>query len=155
MTGADYNERSIAWCADHIPNIRFRVNKFLPPLPFEDELFDATYNFSVFTHLSQAAQKAWAAEMLRVLRPGGLLIASTHGDFFRDRLALDNEAARYADGETVEQSNYEEGKKWYLALHPPRYVRDELLKGFTDVRSVKIPDEYDLYQDIWVGRKPE
>lgn len=154
LTGTDCNDLSIAWCAGHIPGVAFVANAFMPPLPFADGSFNVAYNFSVFTHLSEPVQKAWAAEMSRILRPGGVLICSTHGDFYRDRLAVDREASRYADGELIIQTGYEEGKKWYLALHPPRYVRDELLMGFVKVESLKAPADFDMHQDIWVASKP-
>ena len=154
LTGADCNARSIAWCAQNIPGITFLVNDFLPPLALPDAAFDVAYSFSVFTHLSEPAQKAWSREMLRVLKPGGLLVSSTHGDYYRDRLAQSRDAARYADGQMVVQEGYEEGKKWYLALHPPRYVREELLAGFTDIRQAAVPPEAGLHQDLWVARKP-
>jgi SAM-dependent methyltransferase len=154
LTGTDYNANSIAWCSRHVPGINFAVNDFMPPLPFADASFDVAYNFSVFTHLSEPAQKAWAREMLRVLKPGGLLISSTHGDFYRDRLAQDNEAARYENGELIVQGHYEEGKKWFLALHPPRYVREDLLAGFTDVRTIAVAEESNLHQDLWIASKP-
>ena len=59
-------------------------------LPFQDESFDAVHTVSVFEHL----RKPWraAAEIVRVLRPGGVLFCSVpfaypiHGspyDFFR------------------------------------------------------------------------
>ena len=155
LFGTDCNARSIAWCKAHIPDVEFDVNGFMPPLAFPDNTFDAVYNFSVFTHLSLEAQKAWAAELLRVLRPGGLLAMSTHGDFYRNRLAADAESERYERGEVVVQGNYEEGKKWFLALHPPRFVRETLLAGFDKIRAIKIPDGFDLHQDIWTGSKPE
>jgi 2-polyprenyl-3-methyl-5-hydroxy-6-metoxy-1,4-benzoquinol methylase len=34
---------------------------------------------SIFTHLDEADQFSWLAEISRLLRPGGVLIASTHG----------------------------------------------------------------------------
>ena len=155
LTGTDANERSIAWCERYIPGVTFATNAFLPPLAFADASFDATYNFSVFTHLSEPAQKAWSLEMLRVLKPGGLLICSTHGDWYRNRLAKQREVTRYDDGQTIIQAGYEEGKKWYLALHPPRYVRDELLRGFTNVHMATIAPGSNLHQDIWIASKPE
>ncbi len=155
LTGTDYDARGIAWCARHIPGIAFAVNAFQPPLPFAGESFDVAYNFSVFTHLSETTQKVWALEMHRVLKPGGLLICSTHGDFYRDRLATDHEASCYGKGELVIQSGYEEGRKWFLALHPPRFVRDELLAGFTNIRAVTPAPGSDLHQDIWIASKPE
>jgi SAM-dependent methyltransferase len=154
LTGTDVNARSVAWCAAHVPGASFLPNGFLPPLPFPDASFDVTYNFSVFTHLSVPSQLAWARELYRVLRPGGLLVCSTHGDVYRARLAQRDEAAAYDAGEVVVQERYDEGKKWYLALHPPRYVRDTLLAAFTDVRAIAVPPEAGLSQDLWSARKP-
>jgi len=48
-----------------------------PPSPFAPGYFDLVYAYSVFSHLSEAAHRAWLADIHRVLRPGGLLIATT------------------------------------------------------------------------------
>lgn len=149
LTGSDCNARSIAWCSRHIPGIDFCLNGFLPPLPFADETFDVTYNCSVFTHLSAASQRAWSAELRRVLKPGGLLICSTHGNNY-----YPSEAARFNDGGLVVRDGYEEGKKWFLAIHPPSYVQNTLLAGFSDVRAVHVPPEAGFLQDLWLARKP-
>ncbi len=154
LTGADYNPRSIEWCTRNIPGIEFTVNQFEPPLPFSSASFDVTYNFSVFTHLSKVAQLAWAAELLRVLKPGGLLVCSTHGDLYSRRLAKAEEALRYNKGELVVQGGYAEGKKWFLALHPPKYVFETLLAGFTDIQAITLPAEAGIGQDLWSARKP-
>jgi SAM-dependent methyltransferase len=155
LTGTDYNARSVAWCSQHIPGVSFAVNDFNPPLPFADATFDVTYNFSVFTHLSASSQLAWARELHRVLKPGGLLVCSTHGDYYRTRLARNREAASYDKGRVIVQERYDEGKKWYLALHPPSYVRQTLLSVFTDVRAVAVPAQAGLAQDLWSARKPQ
>jgi SAM-dependent methyltransferase len=154
LTGTDVNARSIAWCAENIPNVDFAVNGFMPPLPFADDTFDAGYSYSVFTHLAEPAQRAWARELLRVLKPGGLLICTTLGDHYRERLAHRGETARYRQGQMVIQDGYEEGKKWFLALHPPSYVREKLLVEFTDVRAMEVPLESLLEQDLWSASKP-
>lgn len=153
LFGTDYNPRTIAWCQRHLPEVTFALNGLMPPLPFAEGSFDAAYNFSVFTHLSEAAQLAWAGELRRVLKPGGVLVSSTHGDFYRNRLASGNDAQRYDAGELVVQDRYEEGKKWFLALHPPRYVREVLLAGFQQVDQVTPGAASNLRQDLWVARK--
>jgi len=41
-----------------------------------------------------------------------------------------------------------------LALHPPHYVRTQLLAAFTDVHTIAVPPEANLRQDLWIARKP-
>ena len=73
------------------PRGRFQETGPYPPLPFPDAYFDLVVAYSVFTHLEREVQKAWLAEMRRVLAPSGLLLATVHGEFaalfaFPDRL---------------------------------------------------------------------
>lgn len=153
-TGSDYNPESIAWCRAHLPDITFAENALNPPLPFASASFDAVYNFSVFTHLSEAVQLAWAAELRRVLRPGGLLICTTHGEAYRYLLSSAEEQQRYAAGLPVEQGNYAEGRKWFFAIHPEAFVRGHLLAGYEAVQRVPVRPEDGVLQDVWTARKP-
>jgi glycosyltransferase involved in cell wall biosynthesis/SAM-dependent methyltransferase len=153
LTGSDYNERTVAWCREHLPGMDFVTNGAFPPLPFPDEQFDVVYTFSVFTHLSEEAQIAWAGELERVLKPGGLLICSTHGDHYRHLLTREDEVLRYDQGQVVVQTGYPEGKKWFLAIHPPRFVRERLLGGFEDVQLAEPAADSGMLQDLWVARK--
>jgi hypothetical protein len=89
-----------------------------------------------------------------VLKPGGRLICSTHGDHYRYLLTGRDEIARYEAGRIVVQGGYEEGRKWFFALHPPRAVETELLQDFEDVRRVAPVPDARLFQDIWVATKP-
>lgn len=79
LHGADVNPAHVAWCADHLPPIRFATTAPRPPAPYADCSFDGIWCLSVFTHLDEAASDAWRAEMARLLVPGGLLIATLHG----------------------------------------------------------------------------
>jgi SAM-dependent methyltransferase len=154
LTGSDYNPATINWCRDHLPGIDFALNGLAPPLPFPDDSFDAVYNFSVFTHLSQDMHRDWTAELHRVLRPGGLMIATTHGDHYRYLLTQRREAEAYDRGEIVTQSRFAEGKKWYFAIHPPAWVRSHLLAAFERVEQVRPGPDARMTQDVWLGFKP-
>ncbi|MEM6455851.1 MAG: class I SAM-dependent methyltransferase [Acidobacteriota bacterium] len=79
LAGCDVDRRSVDWCARHLPFVAVQANAPAPPLPYDDGVFDAVYAISVFTHFDRADQRRWADEMARVLRPGGVLIASTMG----------------------------------------------------------------------------
>lgn len=154
IIGADYNPESTAWCKAHLPGIRFVENALNPPLPLAEASVDVVYNFSVFTHLSEAVQLAWAQELQRVLKPGGLLICTTHGDNYRHLLSTLAEQRAYAAGRSVDQGQYREGRKWFLAIHPPAYVREQLLAGWQGVAQVPTEPGDGMLQDVWMARKP-
>jgi len=79
--GCDIDPEAIAWCSEHLrPGTFSRIEPW-PPTPYKDETFDLVIAYSVFTHLARDVQKAWLAEMKRIIAPGGLFLASTHGDF--------------------------------------------------------------------------
>jgi SAM-dependent methyltransferase len=56
---------------------RFDLIDPFPPTQIPDNAFDVIYAYSVFSHLSEAAHLAWLAEFRRILKPGGLVIATT------------------------------------------------------------------------------
>ena len=55
-------------------NVEF-VEATVPPLPFADESFDCVVSFQVIEHIRR--DKAFVAEVHRVLKPGGRFIVST------------------------------------------------------------------------------
>jgi ubiquinone/menaquinone biosynthesis C-methylase UbiE len=61
---------------------QIRLTGLEPPLPYEDSMFDLVTAFSVFTHTPFDRQAAWIAELWRIIRPGGCIVASVH-DFSR------------------------------------------------------------------------
>ena len=50
-----------------------------PPTPLSAATFDVVFSYSVFSHLPEALHERWVAEFHRILRPGGLVIATTWG----------------------------------------------------------------------------
>jgi SAM-dependent methyltransferase len=75
--GVDVDRRQIAWAAERLAG-RFAVVPKLPPTALAAGTFDVVFTISVFTHLDEGPQEAWLAELARLLRPGGLLLATTH-----------------------------------------------------------------------------
>ncbi|MEW8606637.1 MAG: class I SAM-dependent methyltransferase [Candidatus Thiodiazotropha sp.] len=79
--GSDIDDEAIAWCRGELSYVgEFVTNKAMPPLPFEDNLFDMVYSISVFTHLPETMQFAWLEELKRVTRSDGILLLTTHGE---------------------------------------------------------------------------
>jgi ubiquinone/menaquinone biosynthesis C-methylase UbiE len=56
-------------------------------LPHDDQSLDIVYAYSVFTHLPEHIQDLWLADIQRVLRPGGLFIATVEPPRFLDHFA--------------------------------------------------------------------
>jgi SAM-dependent methyltransferase len=79
LFGCDIDRDAIRWCRDNLPFATFAVNEVDPPLPYDEAWFDAVYAVSVFTHFPPDQQPRWAAEMARVIKPGGLLAVSSVG----------------------------------------------------------------------------
>lgn len=78
LCGCDIDTEAIAWCRENIPG-QFAVSPLYPPLPYPDGSFDAVLAMSVMTHLPRRTQRRWLQDLARVLRPGGVLLASVHG----------------------------------------------------------------------------
>jgi SAM-dependent methyltransferase len=81
LTGCDIDAQAIAWAQANLPEVaRFVCNTSEPPTPMPDAGFDLVYSVSLFTHLDERMQDAWLAEIARLLKPGGHLLATTHGE---------------------------------------------------------------------------
>ncbi|MEY2430364.1 MAG: hypothetical protein QOC92_89 [Acidimicrobiaceae bacterium] len=151
--GTDYNPMSIKWCNEHIPDVTFRLNALEPPLPFDDGAFDCLYSFSVYTHLPPALQRRWLDENLRVVRPGGIVIMTLHGDSYRRRL-VDTELETYDATGIVVRAGVSAGGPWYTTYQRPDQVERELLNGLDVIRRETYPDTGIVLQDVWAVRKP-
>jgi SAM-dependent methyltransferase len=79
--GCDIDPEAIAWCSNNLQPGSFSRIEPWPPTPYKDSTLDLVIAHSVFTHLAREVQKAWLAEMKRIIIPGGLFLASTHGEF--------------------------------------------------------------------------
>jgi SAM-dependent methyltransferase len=78
MTGIDVDAEAIRWCARNLEG-RWQTIAPSPPTDLPGQAFDLVYAVSVFTHLDEERQRAWIAELHRLLRPAGLLIVTTLG----------------------------------------------------------------------------
>ncbi|MCU1258748.1 MAG: putative methyltransferase type 11 [Bryobacterales bacterium] len=151
LVGLDFNRDTITWCRANFSNIDFRQNDLRPPLPLDSGSVDALYCISVFTHLSEEMHFAYAEELQRVLRPGGLVIATAHGDRYRDRL-LPDEARRYDAGELVCRGKTQEGKRMFASFHSPSFMRQRLFRQFDVLEHDFSSSATGFHQDDWVAR---
>jgi len=152
--GSDYNERLVGWCAANLSFVTASVNGLAPPIQYEDGQFDLVYAISVFTHLPHDLERAWIDELSRITAPGGLLLLTTHGDSYADRLDAD-ERETYDSGEPVVRWPGVAGSNLCTTFHPESYIRTRFAQGFELLEHT--PDGGTVgsrQQDLVVFRKP-
>jgi 2-polyprenyl-3-methyl-5-hydroxy-6-metoxy-1,4-benzoquinol methylase len=154
ICGTDYNPHLIEWCRANLPFGHFQVNRLAPPLNYIDAEFDLVYALSVFTHLTETLQFQWMNELSRLVKPGGYLMLSTHGERYRHRLTR-AERERFAAGELVVKNNIRApGSNTCSAYHPMAFVRDRLAGGLQLVDFIPEGARGNPNQDLYVLRKP-
>lgn len=151
--GTDYNPALINWCKNNLKFAEFRVNELSGPLPYDAESFDFIYVFSVFTHLSEPLQFFWINELSRVLRPGGHLYFTTHGEHYVANLKRE-ERERFLGGEMVLRDEERSGENICAVFHPVNYVQQTLARDLIVVDFVPGGDQSDSPHDVHLVRKP-
>ncbi len=162
LFGCDVNEACATWCRENLDFADVRHTALEPPLPYPEQSFDLVVAISVFTHLSRPLQVAWARELMRVLRPGGVALITTCGlgtladvlaltRWNRRELALLGASAPFfcfaeGDGSDIE------GQREVIALHS----LDAAVRIFSPLRLAFHADISGLAagQDISVFVKP-
>ena len=149
--GCDYNPELVRWCQRNLPFMKVKTNQLAPPTPYDSGSFDVVYALSVFTHLPESLQRAWAAELRRILRPGGVLLLTTLGARFTERLSAERRA-EFEAGRIVVQRPRLAGENLCIAIHPEPYVRQDLLADFS-VLTVADCSSDGMFQDAYVARR--
>lgn len=141
--GVDVDEEAIAWCRRSLPGATFFQNQPKPPLPYPDRHFDVIYCLSVFTHLDEAMQDLWLAELSRLLVPGGVVLLTVHSDLAAEILDAAGQATLQTAGFVHRRSRKLRGivPDWYhTTFHSRDYIVQRLAPRFEDVRYETVPD---------------
>jgi SAM-dependent methyltransferase len=77
LYGVDTDAIAIASCEQTMPHGTYAEIGSHPPIKFPSDSFDVIYAYSVFSHLPRSLHLAWVRELARILKPGGLFMAST------------------------------------------------------------------------------
>lgn len=135
MHGCDIDRPSVDWINEHLnPPIQAFASDVLPPLDKPDAHYDLVWVVSVFTHLTDSWSR-WLLELHRVLRPGGLLLATFMGQGISEAIA----------GESWEEDRVgmlvlKPGQSWDLGgpmvLHSPWWLRAHWGRAFEIVDVV-------------------
>ncbi|MDQ3587049.1 MAG: methyltransferase domain-containing protein [Actinomycetota bacterium] len=150
LCGVDQDMEAIAWIRSELPFVETAVGGPLPPLPLPEGSFDLTIVFSVFTHLDEAYQDAWLAELRRLTRPGGLVVATVHGmskweairsGHMAGEPGLEQMAAEFAGRGFLHWTGDDWGAffpdYYHTSFHREDYIRDRWARWFDVVDVVE------------------
>jgi SAM-dependent methyltransferase len=153
LFGCDYNRKLIAWCRRNLSFAEFGINQPEARLHYDDRSFDFVYALSIFTHFTEAQHVFWSNELRRVLRPGGYLLLTTHGNYFEQHIP-EHLKTRFQNGELVVVRPDRAGQNICAAYQPEKYVRDTLARGWEVIDFVEQGAMGNYPQDVYLLRKP-
>ncbi len=158
LHGTDIDGEAIAWLREHCGGMAtYSVCPPDPPTEHDDDAFDFAFGISVMTHLPEEMQLAWLAELSRIVRPGGYVMLTTHGEHhYRRVLDASQLAALEQYGFLYVRSGYGRSVSlpefYETAFHTHAYIRNRWSQYF-EVVDVQPPAARE-HQDTVLLRVP-
>lgn len=152
LTGADIDNDNLNWCREHLPFASYVHLPLRPPSSLPESSFDLVLGVSIFTHLPEALQFEWLAELVRVSAPGAILLMSVHGPTI-DAMSGSVEHGQIVrrlgiiDGPSHDLDDILEDTSYYrTAHHSHEYIRREWSRYFdiVDILPACIGNVQDL-----------
>ncbi len=141
LVGIDVNPEMIEICRRDNRWSRFEVVAPSGPTAFPDKAFDLVFSFSVFSYFSEAMHLRWLEEVHRILRPGGLFIATTRPRDFIEQSMLDRIRRPLSSHPDAIAGMFADTPRWLAAYDEGRYCY-EPLPGMVDWGEACIPKAY-------------
>ncbi|TFV87772.1 class I SAM-dependent methyltransferase [Blastococcus sp. CT_GayMR16] len=140
LFAADVDPEMTALVNVSLPGINALTVAPVPPTVLADGSMDVAVAFSVFSHLSGPAHAAWARELARLVRPGGVVVITVIGEEFLDLVEGSQAAVAGGDSDGFTAS--------VAAVFPDvaavraRFRADEVQFGATGGGGVRTRDYY-------------
>lgn len=155
--GTDIDAEAVRWADENLGGTFVPCGQE-PPLPYRDAQFDLIVNLSVFTHLLERHQHLWLAELRRVLKPGGTMLATTHGQHAGRWMFPDPKAfaeifrTGFFDGIPDPGLQHVASSAYYRSTFQSYEWTKRTFGGYFDLLSFT-EGGMNCFQDIWVMRK--
>ena len=150
----DIDKHKIEWNKAHCSDIDFSLISYVPPTCFATAQFDLIYGISVFTHIDILSQDNWLKELLRILKPTGVLLITTQGEFYRNRLTASQKKRLDKTGFYTQQYS-KQGHRMMSSFQLPDHFKEMLSPYFIvkEFYSGKTHPERMGGQDLWILQK--
>jgi SAM-dependent methyltransferase len=169
LVGVELRRASVDWCRAHLRG-DYHYGTIEPKLDLPDGAVDLAVALSLFSHFTRTSNLAWFKELVRVCRPGGLILATTHGPFSLSVIARSAEHQRSFFMTGAQARGYLRGlhdKEFQLHVPPPEWsaaleVGPDYAQAFLTGAFVErewepyarvlgcVPARLFLFQDVWV-----
>jgi SAM-dependent methyltransferase len=148
LHGVDTSGEALQRAASRNPCARYRVCSE-HSLPFDSGKFDAAFAACVLHHVRPEKRVAFASELRRVVRPGGVVVVFEHNPlnpFTRiavSRCEFDDDAillGRHAAGELLERAGLRPVERRYIVFFSRGEARVRAVEGY--LREVPLGAQY-------------
>lgn len=157
--GCDIDGENVAWCVSNLADGNFSCIDMMPPTKYPDNAFDLIIGISVLTHLTHEAERAWAHELARVLRPGGVAIMTVHGSSGFSRILNDQSLSellklgRFDAERDNRLDSVLDDREYYRATYHTGAAAASIFEGHLDFVA-SVPAANALVQDFLILMKP-
>ncbi|GLK83935.1 class I SAM-dependent methyltransferase [Ancylobacter defluvii] len=133
--GVDIDGRHINWIKSSLNHVEAHHTRPAEPLPLAGQSFDTVISISVFSHLCEADQLLHLADLSRLVRPGGYLFLSVHGQRALSRALTEAKIAEMLSIPTwdIERARrvFEYGSGYSFVVQAGHLTTDEHPYGIT------------------------
>lgn len=156
LVAADVWDSGVKFCSEELGTIPFLISKNNPISKFDDQ-FDIIICISVFTHLPPKSFEVNMSGLASVLAKDGLLLFTTHGDWYKNKFNLKlHDGYRYGtptEKKEPPNANKLSEDEYRFMVVSDSFVQD-VLKRYGLRVIERTPEGHVGRQDLYVVEKP-
>lgn len=154
ISACDINEQMILWNRKNLLGIEFSTSGHLPPIPYPADEFNFVYAISVLTHIDGREHLPWLKELQRIIKTGGILLFTTHGEYFLPQLS-DNELIQFRKDGFFTRSYPDKGHRMMTTYSDAQALRSQISAYFDvlEFHDGKKDTSITGGQDLWILKK--
>ena len=156
LIGMDVDSKNINWCNQNLGNLGKFYTLSLKGFNLNRAEIDLLFGISVMTHLTEHNQYLWLKEIARIVKPGGCVILTIHGEFayyYRPNLIAIPFIEQFGFFDNFSDNAIGNDKKfnYRTTYHSRGYVKENWNKYFEILDFIPVANSF--FQDFVVMRR--